>query len=276
MAGRLSIVGTPIGNLEDVSRRAERVLGEADVVYCEDTRRTRKLFAALGIPARRLVRLDANNESTIAAQVVSAVTGGQAAVLVSDAGMPAISDPGSEVVRAVSEAGCHVEVVPGPSAAVAALALSGLAAPQYRFYGFLPRKGAGRARALGEIGASPVTSVIYEAANRVAATVSELRESCEPGRPFVAARELTKVHEEVWRGTVGAAFEWISATEPRGEWVLIVGQAPPAEPPTDSAISDALNGKLAAGTDRKTAVAEVSVSLGVPKRRVYELSLHLR
>ena len=279
--GRLAVVGTPIGNLEDISRRAVRTLAEADVIFCEDTRRTRKLLSALGLPAPRLVRLDANNEAGMAAVVVSALEAGSQAALVTDAGMPAVSDPGARLVAVVSSAGHRIEVVPGPSAVSAALALSGLPGTGYRFAGFLPRKGRERAVALADLAATPTTVVIYEAANRVAGTVADLAAACGPDRPFVAARELTKIHEEVWRGTLGEAGGWLELSgEPRGEWVLMLGPAPAAPVPEAGElarrISDELEARLAAGADRRQAVAEVASRLGVPKRQVYGLALELK
>ena len=280
-AGVLAVVGTPIGNLEDISRRAVRTLSEADVIFCEDTRRTRKLLSALGLRAPRLVRLDANNETSMTAAVVAALDAGSRAALVTDAGMPAVSDPGARVVAAVAAAGHLTEVVPGPSAVSAALALSGLPGTQYRFAGFLPRKGRERARVVADLAASPVTVVIYEAANRVAATVADLTGACGPDRSFVAARELTKIHEEVWRGTLGAAGDWLDAAgELRGEWVLLLGAAPEAQPPgageTAERIRDELVARLRAGADRKQAVAEVATVLRLPKRQVYDVALGLK
>ena len=280
-SGRLAVVGTPIGNLEDISRRAVRTLAEADVIFCEDTRRTRKLLSALGLPAPRLVRLDANNEEDMAAVVVAALEAGSQAALVTDAGMPAVSDPGARLVAAVSSAGHRTEVVPGPSAVSAALALSGLPGTGYRFVGFLPRKGRERAVALADLAATPTTVVIYEAANRVAGTVADLTGACGADRPFVAARELTKLHEEVWRGTLGEAGEWLERSgEPRGEWVLMLGPAPAAPPPEAAElvrrITYELETRLAAGADRRQAVVEVASRLGVPKRQVYALALELK
>lgn len=250
-----------------------RVLAEADVVYCEDTRRTRKLLSALGIGAPRLVRLDANNEQHAAAKVAAAVAGGMKAAMVSDAGMPTVSDPGAAVVRAVAGAGLAVEVVPGPSAALAALAVSGLPASQFRFFGFLPRKGAARQQAIGEIAQSPVTSVVFEAAGRVGATIGDLAAVCAPERALVAARELTKLHEEVWRGTAGEAVGWVAGTEPRGEWVLLVEGRRQRPAASEEEILDALRARLAAGTGRREAVTEIASELGVPRRTVYALSL---
>lgn len=279
-AGRLSVVGTPIGNLEDISRRAVRTLEEADVIYCEDTRRTRKLLSALGISAPRLVRVDAHNEAEVAPAVISALDGGARAALVTDAGMPTISDPGARLVAAVAAAGHRLEVVPGPSAVSAALALSGLPGPRYRFAGFLPRKGPERRAALAEAAASPVTVVIYEAAPRVARTVADLAGACGPDRTLVAAKELTKVHEEVWRGPIGEATGWLAGSgEPRGEWVLLIGPAP--EAPVDAGavenrINAALRERLAGGADRRSVIAEVAAEMGVPKRQVYTAALQLK
>lgn len=273
------MVGTPIGNLEDISARAVRVLGEADVVYCEDTRRTRKLFSALELPTPRLVRLDRHTEAQMVVQVEAAVEAGQRAVLVSDAGMPTISDPGQVLVKGVAAAGLPLEVIPGPCAVSAAIALSGVPAAQYRFAGFLPRKGKERRAALEALAAAGVAVVVYEAANRVARTVADLAGVLGAERELAAARELTKVHEEVWRGTLGEAAEWLAApeVEPRGEWVLVVG--PPksaAEPAGDAEIAAALRRLLDGGVDRRTAVAEVAAALDVPKRRVYDLELRIR
>lgn len=281
--GRLSVVGTPIGNLEDISRRAVRVLGEADVIFCEDTRRTRKLLSALGVPAPRLARLDAHTEAAGTESVLAALERGAHVVLVSDAGMPTVSDPGTRVVAAVAESGQPVEVVPGPSAVSAALAISGLPAGSYRFAGFLPRKGRDRAAALAELSATVVTVVVYEAANRVVSTVADLAGACGPDRAFVAARELTKLHEEVWRGTLGAAVDWLaSSAEPRGEWVLLVGARPREEQPArdgpelTALVSDALQARIDRGSDRKQAVAEVAAALSVPKRMVYDVAVNLK
>ena len=280
-AGRLSIVGTPIGNLEDISRRAVRTLGEADVIYCEDTRRTRKLLSALGLPSPRLVRVDAHNEADMAAAVISALESGANAAFVTDAGMPTVSDPGSRLVAAVGASGHRLEVVPGPSASIAALALSGLPGPQYRFVGFLPRKGGERSAVLADVADSPVTVVIYEAANRVERTVADLAQRCDPGRPLVAAKELTKLHEEVWRGPIEAASAWISGFDQlRGEWVLLVGPRAPEQPAEPAELDRravlALEARLAEGVERKVAVAEVSALLGMAKRRVYDLAVELK
>jgi 16S rRNA (cytidine1402-2'-O)-methyltransferase len=273
------VVGTPIGNLGDLSPRAVRALGEANVIYCEDTRRTRKLLSALGLRTPRLERLDSHAEEATASRVVAEVSRGSRAVIVSDAGMPSVSDPGSRAVAAVARAGLAVEVVPGPTAVSAALAVSGLPASQYRFVGFLPRKGGDRRRLLDSIARDAFTTVIFEAPTRVKATVDDLAAACGRGREFVAARELTKVHEEVWRGTLGEAVDWLEAVgEPRGEWVLMVAGAPSGKvaDATPAEVEDALRARLASGLDRRAAVAAVAADLALPKRQVYDVNVSLK
>lgn len=280
MTGHLTVVGTPIGNLEDISPRAVRALREAGTIYCEDTRRTRKLLSALGIPSPRLIRLDRHTEAAMVGPAVELMQAGTAVALVSDAGMPTISDPGTLLVKGAADAGVPAEVVPGPCAVSAALALSGLPASQYRFCGFLPRKGRERRDALEAIAAEPATVVVYEAANRVAATVSDLAEACGPERQLAAVREITKLHEHVWRGTLAGAVRWLAGweEEPRGEWVLVIGPAPGRDlpPPGEEDVAGALRVRLAAGLDRRDAVAEVAAELRVPKRLVYDAALRLK
>ncbi len=198
---------------------------------------------------------------------------GATVAVVSDAGMPGISDPGERVVRAAQQAGVAVEVVPGPSAALAALVASGLPAGRFCFEGFLPRKGRERRVRLGEIASRDCTTVLFEAPHRVPRTVEELVSVCGPERAFAAGRELTKLHEEVWAGTLGEAVDWLSAHPPRGEWVLLVGPAAGREPVSDEEIVAALQTRLAAGADRRAAVAGVAHDLQVSRRRVYQLAL---
>jgi 16S rRNA (cytidine1402-2'-O)-methyltransferase len=268
------VVGTPIGNLQDLSPRAAAALAAADVIFCEDTRQTRKLLAAAGIAAPRLLSMHQHNEAGAAAQAVRMAGTGDVVAVVSDAGMPGISDPGERVVRAAQQAGVAVEVVPGPSAALAALVASGLPAGRFCFEGFLPRKGRERQERLGEIASRDCTTVLFEAPHRVPRTLEDLVSVCGPERPFAAGRELTKLHEEVWRGTLGAAVEWLAACLPRGEWVLLVGPAPPrSEPISDAEIGAALQSRLAGGEDRRAAVAGVARDLQVSRRRVYQLAL---
>lgn len=271
----LVVIGTPIGNLEDLSPRARRALAEAHVVACEDTRRTRALLSAAGVPVagKRLLAVHEHNEAEKAAEIAGLVGGGRRVALVTDAGMPAISDPGERVVAAAAAAGLRVEIVPGPSALVAALAASGLPSARFVFEGFLPRKGPARRRRLAELAAERRTAVLYEAPHRVRATVEDLAGACGEQRPVVVARELTKVHEDVWRGTLGGAAARLAAVPARGEFVIVLGGADEPQPASDDDIERALASHFEAGADRRSAVAAVTLELDVAKRRVYEAAL---
>jgi len=275
--GLLVLVGTPIGNLGDLSPRARDCLAEADVICCEDTRHTRKLLTHAGISGVPLVALHEHNEAEMADRVVAQVAGGATVALVTDAGMPGVSDPGERVVAAATAAGLAVTVIPGPSAALAALVGSGMPGDRFCFEGFLPRKGRERGERLAEIAGEARTVVIFESPHRVVQTLDDLHQVCGPDRLVAVARELTKIHEERWQGTLAAAAQWVRRTPPKGEWVLIVaGATPPALDVDDTAVRDALLQRLAAGDDRRTAVAAVVAALKVPKRRAYQLSLELR
>jgi 16S rRNA (cytidine1402-2'-O)-methyltransferase len=274
--GALVLVGVPIGNLADMSPRATQALRDADVVACEDTRDTRKLLNLLDVGRKRLVAVHDHNEADMADTIVALLADGLRVALVSDAGMPGISDPGEKLVAAVAGAGHDVEVVPGPSAAITALVVSGLPAGRFCFEGFLPRKGSGRTERLQHLATEPRTSILYEAPHRVAATVDDLVAACGADRPVALARELTKLFEEVWRGTLGELAEHLAANERRGEYVLVLGGAPDRRPATDDDIMAALSVRLAAGVDRKAAIAEVAKELGVPKHTVYDAALDLR
>jgi len=221
VSGRLVVCPTPIGNLEDVTLRVLSALREADVVACEDTRRTRTLLDRYGVSAR-LVPYHEHNESRRAGELVERMQSGDVVALVSDAGMPLVSDPGYVLVRACVAAGLAVEVLPGPSAALAALVASALPADSWRFAGFLPRPRGQLRRTLSEPGG---TLVAFESPRRVPATLEVLAE-LDPGRAVAVCRELTKVHEEVVRGTARELAERFRAAPPRGEVVLVIGSAP--------------------------------------------------
>lgn len=272
LRGRITLVGTPIGNLGDLSPRAREALAGADVICCEDTRHTRKLLSAAGIPAPTLVALHEHNERGAGAHAVRLASDGKTVAVVCDAGMPGISDPGERVVAAALAAGVDLDVVPGPSAVVTALVLSGLATDRFCFEGFLPRKGPERRRRLQAIATDERTTVIYESPHRVAATLAALREHAGGDRRVALARELTKKFEEVWRGTLDQAVAHTEGTEARGEWVLVVEGGEPTAP-DDEAIVEALRESLAGGAERRTAVEEVSAALGVARNRVYRLAL---
>jgi 16S rRNA (cytidine1402-2'-O)-methyltransferase len=194
---------------------------------------------------------------------------------VTDAGMPGISDPGERLVRAAADAGFVVEVIPGPSAVVSALVASGLPTGRFVFEGFLPRKGSGRGERLTELASERRTVVLYEAPHRLAATLADLERSFGPGRRVAVARELTKLHEQVWRGTVADAVAWAAESTPKGEIVLVVDGADEAPPAGDDAVEAALRALLDAGRSKRDAVAEVASTLGVPKRHVYALATDL-
>ena len=272
--GRLVLVGTPIGNLGDLSPRAVEALAGADVLCCEDTRHTRKLLTHAGLHLTRVVSLHDHNEAAQAGQVLKWLDDGQTVALVSDAGMPGIADPGERVVATAAAAGHRVDVVPGPSAVVAALVVSGLPTGRFVFEGFLPRKGTDRAERLAGVAAEQRTVVLFEAPHRLAATMADLAGVCGPLRAVAVVREVTKLHEEVWRGPLGAAVERASEVEPRGEHVIVLAGALAARPASDAEIGEALAAAVAAGASRRDAVAEVADALGVGRRRVYQLALN--
>ncbi len=271
--GRLLVVATPIGNVADLSPRAAATLTDADVVACEDTRHTGRLLELAGLRARRLVALHAHNEAVRAPELVNAAVAGESVALVSDAGTPLVSDPGGRLVAAAIGAGVEVRAVPGPSAVLAALVVSGLAAERWRFEGFLPRKGPERRARLEAIAASPDTSICYESPHRVAATLDDLALACGGERRVSVSRELTKLHEETWRGTLaGGAVRWREAPA-RGEHVLVVAgaEAAPARPGDELAV--AMAGLRAAGLSQRDAQRAVQALLGVPRREAYDAAL---
>lgn len=271
MAGRLVLVGTPIGNAGDLSPRAAKALAAAEIVACEDTRHSRKLLAAAGISAERLVPLHQHNEAAAGDALVERIAReGITVAMITDAGMPAVSDPGERVVRAAIDAGVTVEVVPGPTAATTALALSGLPTTRWCFEGFLPRKGRERAERLAALAGEPRTTVLYEAPHRVLATVADLARACGGERHVAVARELTKMFEEVWRGTLAEAVAHLGEVSPRGEYTLVIEGAPPPAAATEEEVANAVARHLAAGRSRKDAAAAVAAELGVARRVAYD------
>jgi 16S rRNA (cytidine1402-2'-O)-methyltransferase len=273
----LVVVATPIGNLGDLSPRAVDALAGADVIVCEDTRRTRQLLTHAGIPGRRLVAVPAFREAQSVRRVMEWLQAGDRVALVTDAGMPAVSDPGSRLVAAAVAAGYSVEVVPGPSAALAALVASGLATDRFCFEGFLPRRGPERAARLAAAAADERTTVVFESPLRVGATLAELAEVCGPGRRVAVARELTKLHEEVWRGTLGEAAGLAAAATPRGEHVIVVAGRPPEEGVVPAAeVEAAVALRLAAGESARDAARGAAEELGVRRREAYDVALRLR
>lgn len=270
--GRLILVGTPIGNLGDLTPRAIETLAGADLVCCEDTRRTGRLLQHAGIRAVALRVVNDHTEEAAIADVVARLSRGERVAVVSDAGMPGISDPGERLVVAAVDAGFVVEVVPGPSASISALVASGLPAGRFVFEGFLPRKGSGRTERLSAVASERRTVVLYEAPHRVARTLADLLSVCGAARRVVLARELTKLHEETWRGTLADAVVRVDEIAPRGEYVLVLDGAPVPDEVTDEAIGAALAAERALGASTRDAVAAVASDLAVPKRRVYDLA----
>jgi len=262
--GRLVVCPTPIGNLEDVTLRVLSALRDADVVACEDTRRTRVLLERYGVSAE-LVSYHEHNEAARSSELIARMQEGEVVALVSDAGMPLVSDPGYVLVQACVAAGLEVEVLPGPSAVLAALVASALPADVWRFVGFLPRK----RTALVEVLASAETVVAFESPKRVAASLAVLA-GVDPDRPVAVCRELTKVHEEVVRGPAAELAERFGAAEPRGEVVLVVGGAPggAGEREFEAAV-DAMRRLVDAGARARQAAAVVAELTGVAANRLY-------
>lgn len=272
----LVLVGTPIGNLGDLSPRAVDALRAADAICCEDTRRTGRLLQHAGVERKPLIVVNDHTEVQATAGVLSRLAAGERVAVVTDAGMPGISDPGERLVQAAVEAGHTVEVVPGPSAAVTALVVSGLPAGRFVFEGFLPRKGSGRTARLAAVAMEQRTVVLYEAPHRLARTLADLAGACGDARRVAIGRELTKLHEETWRGTLAEALAWVAEREPRGELVVVLDGAPePAAASVDD-VEAALRAELGAGASAKDAAATVAAGLSVPKRTVYDIAIRLR
>jgi 16S rRNA (cytidine1402-2'-O)-methyltransferase len=268
----LWLVATPIGNLGDLSPRAVDVLAHVGLVCCEDTRRTGLLLQHAGIRADRLAVCNEHTEVARIDDTLAVLAGGRDVAIVSDAGTPGISDPGERIVRAAIDAGYDVSAVPGPSAAVMALTISGLTTDRFVFEGFIPRKGADRTARIAEIAAERRTTVIYEAPHRVLRTLDDLRDACGDDRVVVVARELTKLYEEVVRGPLGT----IDISGPRGEYVLVLDGAPADDRQiSDDDVRDALRVELAAGSSTRDAAADVAKNVGRPKREVYALAVGL-
>ena len=276
LARTLYVVATPIGNLRDITLRALDVLERADIIAAEDTRITATLTSHYGIRAR-LASLHAHNERQRAEEVIAWLAAGKRVALVTDAGTPAISDPGAALVRAVADAGFAVVPIPGPSAVVAALSASGLAASQWLFCGFLPATASARLKEIERLRTFGCALVFYEAPHRIAATLDALAAALGPERGVVIARELTKRFETIHRGTLGDAAEWLAAdtNRKRGEFVLIVepaAQTPPAKMDSDDALLSALLAELPLAQSVRIAVAATAK----PKNRIYERALALK
>ncbi|MDG2439065.1 MAG: 16S rRNA (cytidine(1402)-2'-O)-methyltransferase [Ilumatobacter sp.] len=270
MAATLWLVATPIGNLGDLQPRAIEVLAAADLVCCEDTRRTGLLLHHAGIKAKRMVVCNEHTEYDLIDQVLSVLDNGGNVAVVSDAGSPGVSDPGERLVRAVVDSPHAVSAVPGPSAAIMAATISGLDTSRFVFDGFLPRKGRERSARLADVAAECRTTVLYEAPHRALKTLADLADVCGPDRMVVVTRELTKLHEEVIRGTLGT----VDIGEPRGEYVFVVEGAPVDNTPlTEDDIRALLTTAIESGLSKRDAAARVAAETGQPKRDIYQLTL---
>jgi 16S rRNA (cytidine1402-2'-O)-methyltransferase len=267
--GTLYLIATPIGNLEDITRRAVRLLGEVSLIAAEDTRRTGLLLRHLGIDAR-LVSYHAHNERARIGELLAQLAVGDLA-LVSDAGTPGLSDPGHALVVAALAAGHAVTPIPGPSALLAAVTASGLVPDGFTFLGFLPRRPAEARRLLAALAEAPFPLVFYEAPHRLIETLDRLQDALGD-RPAVAARELTKLHEEFRRGRLGELLAHYRQAPPRGEFVLIVDGAPPPAPPAPADALAVLRELLAAGRTPSQAAREAAQRTGLPRQELYQLA----
>lgn len=277
--GTLFIVGTPIGNLEDITARALRVLREVAVIAAEDTRQTRKLLTHFDIHTPT-ISYHEHNMRAAGQAIVERLQAGDDVALVTDAGMPGISDPGEDLVRLAIDAGVPVVAVPGPTAFTTALVVSGISTDRFVFEGFLPVKGKERRAALERLKTEPRTFMLYEAPHRVTDTLADLRDALGD-RPMAAARELTKLYEEVRRGTPAELLAHFEQHAPRGEFVLVISGAPPeaaapAEEATPQALAEAVAALEAKGMDRKAAMKEAGARFGLSKRDVYQALLELK
>lgn len=272
MTGTLWLVATPIGNLGDLPPRAVDVLAGAALVCCEDTRRTGKLLQHAGIRAPRLAVANEHTEYHRIDEVLHVLGEGHDVAVVTDAGTPGISDPGERLVRAAIDAGFTVAAVPGPAAAVVALTISGLPTDRYVFEGFLPRSGRDRTERLAELADEPRTIVLYEAPHRIERTITDLAGALGGERRVAVCRELTKLYEEVVRGTL----DTIDLGTPRGEYAIVLEGRPTDDTPADDdTIRAALRTELESGTTKKDAITAVAAATGTPKRRVYALAIQI-
>ena len=271
--GQLVLVASPIGNLGDLSPRAVAALAAAELICCEDTRRTGKLLQHAGLTGKRMAITNEHTERDRVRDVLDVLGRGGTVAVVTDAGTPGISDPGEWLTRAAIEAGFDVSSIPGPAAFVSALVTSGLPTARFVFEGFLPRSGADRRARLADLAAERRTVVLYEAPHRIERTLADMRAVCGSDRPVVVARELTKLYETVERGTLGT----IDIGSPRGEYVIVLGGAPKPDSVADpAAIAATLDELLAGGMSTKDAAAEAATRLGIPRRDAYAVAVERR
>ncbi|HZD96944.1 MAG TPA: 16S rRNA (cytidine(1402)-2'-O)-methyltransferase [Micromonosporaceae bacterium] len=271
--GRLILVGAPLGNVGDASTRLRDTLSTADVVAAEDTRRLARLARDLGIVVvGRVVSYFEGNEERRTPELAQALRDGLIVAVVTDGGMPSVSDPGFRLVRAAIDAGVPVTVAPGPSAVTTALAVSGLASDRFCFEGFLPRKPSERRARLAKLAGEERTMVFFEAPHRLAASLADLVGAFGADRSAAVCRELTKTYEEVRRGALAELADWAAAGDPRGEITIVVaGVDPITERPTDETLLAAVADRQAAGASRKDAIADVATAYATGRRELYNL-----
>jgi len=273
----LYVVATPIGNLRDISLRALDILCSVNAIAAEDTRNTSHLLTHYGISAQRLMALHQYNERSAAKKIIALLGQGQSVALVSDAGTPAVSDPGALLVEAVRLAGYRVIPLPGANAALAAVSAAGLAAPHFLFYGFLPNKSAARCRVLQTLATHPYTLVFYEAPHRILECVTDLKNTYDGERQIVFAREITKLFESIHRCTLRDAMEWLNldSNNQRGEFVLLVSGAPEKQPGLDADAERILT-LLLKDLPLKQAVQLAVPIIGVGRNELYQRALEIK
>ena len=271
MTGRLVICATPIGNLGDASPRLAEALRQADVVYAEDTRRSRVLLSALGID-RPLRSYFIGNEEQRSEELAGHLEAGRTVGLITDAGMPSISDPGLSAVQSARRVGAEVQVIPGPSAVTSALAVSGFDAQRFVFEGFLPRKGMERRERLAALAFEPRTIVVFSATHRATKDLADLADHLGADRQVAVCRELTKRHEEVRWETLAEAIAHLEDRGARGEFTVVIQGAAPVVPSVDEALAEALR-RISAGESLAAAVREVATQSGVRRTLLYEAAL---
>ncbi len=272
LGGVLYLVGTPIGNLSDLSKRAKKVLSEVDFIAAEDTRHTGKLLSALGI-SKPMTSYYEENKLESGRRIVLRLKSGESCALCTDAGMPAISDPGEDLVRLCAEEGITVTSVPGPTAATTALALSAAPTQSFVFIGFLPTDKKPRRMLIDEVARERRTVILYEAPHRLKKTLDELAEACGGDRSVALCRELTKLNEEILRTTLGGAVEHYESESPRGEYVLVLHGAKARDKAADwseMSVTEHVNAYIADGMSKMDAIKAVARDRGVPKGEIYK------
>ena len=272
--GSLFLVSTPIGNLSDLSKRAVETLEAADLIACEDTRRTGQLLKFIGVENKKLIRVDEHTEFKSKSQIVENIKNGLTVALVSDAGTPGISDPGEELVKTVIENNCNVSVIPGASSVIAALVVSGISMKRWVMEGFIPRKGKDREEILKELAVEERTIILFESPKRLPETLKDLYQHLGEDRLVAVVRELTKIHEEVWRGSLKRAVEHYDSPT-KGEVVIVVEGSNYESTIPDEHILKVLRDAKNSGLSAKDASSQIAVQLGVSRRRVYKLYIDL-